>query len=280
MGIAAAITLSWYLDQKGVFSKIESIPEKVGKVTEVFSEKEPLFAFSVMGDNEGAGPVFKKIIEEINSSNIELVVHVGDSTARAQESDFQAVKAELDKLTVPFYPAIGNNDLVKPTNPALWQEYFKSDLYYSFNYQNSHFVILDNSNRLVGFDQAQLDWLDNDLASNKQDHTFLFFHRPVNIPLESFFGDDETNASSKSNEEFLKIIDQYEIDRIFCGHVHLYFAYNLLTSSNKKIPVTITGGAGASPQSILGGESSAFYHWIAIEVYEDGEIVQSIEEID
>ena len=278
--ITCAIALSWWLSNQGVFSKIEKIPEKAQQTADLFKAKEPLFTFAVLGDNEGVNQVFLQTLKKINQSEPDLVIHVGDFVPRGAEEDFIAVTKEMESLTMTYYPTVGNNDLNKEKSPALYQKYFTEDLYYSFDYQNSHFVILDNSNRLVGFDQAQLDWLDQDLDAADKENTFLFFHRPVNVPLESFFGDDETPASRKSNGDFLKILDKHNITRIFCGHVHLYFSYNLITPSNKKIPVTITGGAGAKPQSILGGESSASYHYVLINVFEDGEIRQSVEKIE
>jgi hypothetical protein len=54
---------------------------------------------------------------------------------------------------------------------------------YSFNYQDAHFTVLDNS-RTMSLTSDQMDFLEKDLAANKDKQPkFVFFHKPYWIPL-------------------------------------------------------------------------------------------------
>lgn len=233
---------------------------------EVASPKEPktLLTFIVFGDNEGVNPVVERILAKAKDEHVDFVINVADLTAHGKEEEYQAVAELFKNATVPYYAAIGNNDLGKPPSRALFQKYIHPQTYYAFDVGPGHFVVLDNADRKVGFDVAQLAWLKEDLVSKKQPYLFLLYHRPVNVPFSEYTGDDETPASRASNEQFLSIIKNVSVTRIFNGHVHLYFPYHL-----GSIPVRITGGGGAPPQSFLGGESSAFYHYIKVTITED-----------
>ncbi|MBU0732345.1 metallophosphoesterase [Patescibacteria group bacterium] len=215
------------------------------------------WSFIVVGDNEGVNNVSKKIIEDANASGADLLVNVGDFTERGQAGQFEEMVALYKILEIPWYGVIGNNDMgyVKTYDDTNYRKYINDELYYSFDHKNAHFIILDNANRNIGFDDEQLTWLENDLSKNNQDYTFVFFHKPFKIPFEEFFGDDETPLSRKSNEALLDILNQYKIDQVYTGHVHTYLSYNI-----DELPVIITGGGGAEPQELLG--SNSFYHYI------------------
>ncbi|OGY79661.1 MAG: hypothetical protein A3B74_02720 [Candidatus Kerfeldbacteria bacterium RIFCSPHIGHO2_02_FULL_42_14] len=237
------------------------------RALEIAAPKEPkvLLTFIVFGDNEGVNPIVERILEDAKKLGVDFVVNVADLTSHGKKAEYQAVAETFQQAGVSYYAAIGNNDLGKPISRALFQQYIRPQTYYSFDAGPAHFVILDNADRKVGFDTAQLTWLKADLNSQKQPYVFLFYHRPVNVPFTEYTGDDETPASRSSNADFVSIIKTYLITRIYNGHVHLYFPYHL-----EDIPVRITGGGGAPPQSFLGGESSAFFHYIKVIITEDG----------
>jgi hypothetical protein len=122
--------------------------------------------------------------------------------------------------------------------------------------------LLDNSYRKYGFRDETLSWFSDTLKKDTTlPYTFLFFHRPLHLPLEDVFGDDETTYSRSQNEKFLDILSQNPITYIFNGHIHLYIPYTL-----QGIPVVVSGGGGAYPQAILGGPSAAYFHYLIVNV--------------
>lgn len=227
--------------------------------------------FAVIGDTEDVQPVTTTMIEEMGTRDLELVVHVGDIASHGDPTKMREVKDLLATLPFPAYYIPGNNDLIyddalEIKTLANYKAVFGDTTYQSFDVRNAHFVLLDNSYLRYGFSDEELDWLADDLEKNTQPITFLFFHRPLHLPGEQLFGDDETPHSREQNEKFLQLIAKYPITHIFNGHIHIPVSYTL---GETKIPVTVTGGGGALPQEILGGEEAAFFHYDLVTVGAD-----------
>jgi predicted phosphodiesterase len=105
---------------------------------------------------------------------------------------------------------------------------------YSFNYGNSHFVVLNeycDVDRVT--DGAMVKplrkWLKDDLEANKQTHIFVFGHEPayplpdVDNEQERHVG-DSLDAYPKSRDLFWKILDDYDVVAFFSGHTHTFNA--------------------------------------------------------
>lgn len=260
-------------------------------------EEGESWSFAVIGDTEGIRPVTERMVKNMAKQDIDFVVHLGDLTQTAEIEDINAVLDLFDTLEIPTYYIPGNNDLVydeviERKTRTRYTTLVNNNLHYSFLHNNSHFIFLDNSYRRDGFIDEELSWLKSQLedaqpiveagevaitsgdttttsALKKRvasyDNTFLFYHRPLDVPGQQLFGDDETAASREQNKQFKDLIADYEITRIFNGHLHTTLSYTL-----DSIPVTISGGGGAVPQSILGGEKAAFYHYYIVHIPADG----------
>lgn len=228
------------------------------------AKNQAVWSFLVIGDNEGINPAFDEFITAAKKSNAKLLIHTGDLSSGGQREELIQVKNLLTSLPFKYYPVLGNNDAgpANAYNTQNYQEVFGSELYSSFDFQNSHFILLDNSNRKVGFSDAELAWLAQDLENAKSSaHIFIFMHRPFALPLAAITGDDETKTSRTSNAKFVELINKYKIDHIFTGHLHNYFTYDL-----GGVETTISGGGGAVPQSLLGGTASAYYHYLEVTI--------------
>jgi len=241
------------------------------------------FSFLVLGDNEGDNAVFRAILDSAQAEGADFLVNVGDLTPRSDPADFSRVKGLLEALPFPYYTAVGNNDIYGDEARSHYLAEFSTDqlglpvstkTYYSFDHGNAHFVILDNASRKVGFPDDELTWLESDLTANNKKWTFLFLHRPVNLPLTDVYGDDETPASRKTNDRFAKLIERFPITRIFSGHLHTFFTYSL-----GAIPVSITGGGGAAPQQAFSAILGPQYHYLKIKVTED-QVTQEVRRIE
>ncbi|MFA6512318.1 MAG: metallophosphoesterase [Patescibacteria group bacterium] len=252
LGTAFAVGLSAFHEQKESAANIKN------------TKKDELITFLVFGDNEGTGPVLEKIIDAANTRGVDFVVQLGDATPRSEPEIFSQVQQAFHRFNAPLYAIPGNNDIVGDPAYAQWGETFGFDRWYTITKENTQFFFLDNAERKVGFPDDELTWLEKEIAQSTAKHKVLFYHRPVALPIEELFGDDETTASRASNDAFRNILKQYNIARIFNGHVHTYFPYTL-----DDIPVTVSGGGGALPQSILGGEAAAFYHFLIVRITAD-----------
>ncbi len=236
--------------------------------------------FVVIGDTEDGGPTLDAFIREMKQrDDISFIIHVGDVASHGEPEKMELVKTQLETLSIPTYYVPGNNDLVYDEKTerrtlAVYKKVFGETVYFGFEYKNAQLVLLDNSYRRTGFSDTQLEWLKKELDSSTAPYRFLFFHRPLNVPGQELVGDDETPNSREQNKKFLALIAGYTVDHIFNGHVHTSLQYSLLaddaaTGAEKKIPVTITGGGGAYPQAILGGEAASFFHYVVVTVPDD-----------
>ncbi|MFA5876465.1 MAG: metallophosphoesterase, partial [Candidatus Margulisiibacteriota bacterium] len=135
------------------------------------------FSFLVFGDNRDGDEVYLELINKVNTEeNIAFVVHVGDFVALGKASEYkQYLKLEAG-LKHKVYHVMGNHDAVY----GGWQRFnqYFGNAAYSFDYQNSHFIVVDNSfdRRLTA---AQLDWLQKDLSATPAKNIFVFLHRPL-----------------------------------------------------------------------------------------------------
>ncbi|MCW1929933.1 MAG: metallophosphoesterase [Candidatus Kerfeldbacteria bacterium] len=229
------------------------------------------WSFAVIGDTEDFHDVTRRMIDDMKKQSIDFVVVVGDVSSTTDPEKMREVRDAFTELSIPTYYVIGNNDLFfdEQTNERSSQtftEVIQQPLNQYIAHNNARMFLLDNSYRKYGFRDETLAWFSEHLKNDSAlPYTFLFFHRPLHLPLEEIFGDDETAYSRIQNQKFLDILSQQSISYIFNGHIHLYVPYTL-----QGIPVVVTGGGGAYPQAMLGGPSAAYFHYLIVHVPHNG----------
>ncbi|MFH1762155.1 MAG: metallophosphoesterase [bacterium] len=181
-----------------------------------------------------------------------------------------------------FLPATGENssetifagEFVNPANgPVQIKKDYPpySELIFSFDYGNCHFVSLNSdyfrksnspqlkdSMGIIGGKilTVQLDWLDNDLAyarENKAEHIIIFSHEPI-FPCGGHADDGmwhkgNNDDINKMRERFLDIITRYKTAAYLCGHEHNYSRMLIDSTFDSYVHYPfwqiISGGAGA-----------------------------------
>lgn len=251
-------------------------------IRQTSTDESESFTFAVIGDSEEdadiLNPVFKKSIGLIEDSEADFMIHLGDFTNQGRKIEYDKINLYLkENLSIPINFVPGNHDIAEdPANKTLFLEN-AGKLFRSFNHQDHHFVILDNSNPQVGFSVEQLDWLKFDLEENKDKFVFIFFHRPIDVPFVKYFSlaSEESETTNNNNERLKEIISGYQINEIYCGHIHSYFTYNL----GGGVPLTITGGGGSKPNLSFLDNARSFNHFILVEV-KDGDHYNRIVEVN
>ncbi|MCG6888232.1 MAG: metallophosphoesterase family protein [Gammaproteobacteria bacterium] len=96
-----------------------------------------------------------------------------------------------------------------------------SELYYSFDYGNIHFVCLDSftDSNLKG--TAMYTWLENDLASTLQKWIIAYWHHPP-YSRSSAHDSDSESGQRLSREMANPILESYGVDLQLGGHNHFY----------------------------------------------------------
>jgi hypothetical protein len=92
-----------------------------------------------------------------------------------------------------------------------------SDATYSFDYGNSHFVILDSPTGINSLTSSEISWLDKDLTaaeSRGKVHEFLFDHGPV-------YGVTAEHGSQVPSSAMKAVLNKHRISATFAGHEHV-----------------------------------------------------------
>lgn len=206
----------------------------------VTAEKNDSFSFAILGDtqkfdssnNEGG---LQKAVKNIAEKNVGVVMTEGDLLGSCDggsgcEKKLGEWKNALGSFYSKTYEMMGDNDRTGGEKAdALWQKFFDlpqngpegyKELSYSFDFQNSHFVVLNSEKpKEHTVDKIQRDWLDQDLSTNTKDNTFVFFHEPA-YPVSSKI--DESLDADKTNRDSLwQILKDRKVTAVFNGHEHI-----------------------------------------------------------
>lgn len=87
---------------------------------------------------------------------------------------------------------------------------------YSFDYGNSHWIVLDGNGYMDWTDEKTRKWVDDDLAKAKNaTWKFATFHQPG-------FSVDESHADEQRMRLLSDIFEKHNVDIVFAGHAHCY----------------------------------------------------------
>ncbi len=231
------------------------------------------FRFAVFGDSRPGtrawSPVLHAIATEIGGLDVPFVLGTGDyiegssnqTTVRRQWDGFFTALAPLQaSRAVPVALAPGNHDIMGVRrNAEIFLEYFER-LYFSFDYESCHFIILDSEGlgqegRIAG---TQLQWLKQDLAAHRDaKFTFVALHRPL-FPVDGHIG-SSLDEYPTDRDALHALFVQQGVDVVFAGHEHLYNH-----QERDGVHYFITGGAGAPLYAAP--ERGGFYHYLLVTV--------------
>jgi len=217
-----------------------------------FAPRAEAVKFAVMGDTKdfvagNEAGAFQQAVAKIKKKKPAAVFVVGDlindcTDDAACQTYWNNWKSAAGPLLKKTYPVMGNHDRVNVSGEAadlLWQEVFNlptngpagfSELTYSFNKGNSHFVVLNSSKPQYNLINAvQREWLEQDLALNrKKKHQFVFFHAPA-YPASLHIG-SSLDAYPTERDALWEILDRHKVSAVFVGHEH-FFNRRLINSS-------------------------------------------------
>ena len=187
------------------------------------SEYSPV-RFAIIGDRTGGHVpgVYGQIVTEIERLKPDFVMTVGDMI-EGYADDTTRINAEwkeyftlTEPLSVTIYYTPGNHDVWSDLSDSLYHK-LVCETYYSFDYKNLHFIILDNSRWESGdkLPSEQIEWLIDDLELHREAaYTFVFYHKPFWY---------ETIADNKP-DTLHSLFVKFGVDAVFTGHYHDYFS--------------------------------------------------------
>ncbi len=198
----------------------------------------------VLGDSGDGGlrqlAVRDTMMAYVGAYKPQLFLHLGDiayfnGTTEEFTSRFFGVYPKVLQNT-PCWPTMGNHEGVSSDSGLQTGPYYTAyvlpkggeaggvasgtEAYYSFDYANVHFVVLDSHDSPRAVDGAMLTWMKADLASTDQEWIVAYWHHPPyskathNSDVEIQLIEMRTNA--------LPILEAAGVDLVLAGHSHAY----------------------------------------------------------
>jgi Icc protein len=183
------------------------------------------FHFALLGDRTGEAQrgVYEEAWREAVAAHPAFVLTVGDSiqggndqTLDAEWGQFSQIIASYNRYKLFLTP--GNHDVWDAASQRAFEKYSHHPLHYSFDWQNAHFTVLDDSES-DDLKPEELSFLESDLRiHNHQPVKFIVSHRPSWL----FFA-VLRNPSFPLHQLALK----YGVKYVIAGHIHQMLHFNL-----------------------------------------------------
>lgn len=185
--------------------------------------RENDFRFSILGDRTGdAQPgVYEQIWRELDAQHPDFVINVGDTIQggddAAAASEWRALRPLWERYRYPIHFTPGNHDIWSGASQTVFEQQTGHPASYSFNFQDAHFTVLDNSRARdfsMGLSDSQMQFLERDLTENRnRDPKFVFFHKPFWLIPVKF---------QNSQFPFHRLIKKFGVGYVVSGHGHQY----------------------------------------------------------
>jgi hypothetical protein len=182
----------------------------------------------------------------------------------------------------PVYPAVGNHDyanhgdnfpgallpypatyeyfnaLTMPQNAELGGVASTTKRYYSYNYGNVHFIVLDSYGVVTNSTTNPMYvWLQADLAANTKKWTVCYFHHP---PYSKGTHDSENPAEIGliyMRQYFVPLLESYHVDLVLSGHSHVY-ERSFLLAGGLKVNTTLGDVSPYYTKSLVNGIGTVY----------------------
>jgi hypothetical protein len=175
--------------------------------------------FAAIGDNGTGDKPQYDVAAQMSAWHrtfpFEMVIMLGDNIYGGQQPQdfvdkFETPYKPLLDAGVKFYAALGNHD--NQTNRFYKPWNMNGERYYAYAKKNVKFFVLDSDY----MDPKQLQWIDNELKSARDDWKIVYFHHP----LYSSGGRHGSEVDLRVTLEPLFV--KYGVNVVYSGHDHIY----------------------------------------------------------
>jgi hypothetical protein len=216
----------------------------------------------------GLGPKVKPVIKKINDENPVFLAHLGSMVCGGAEwygitkidieRQYSDLYSEISALLPIFYTVKGEPDLFNNSSDY-YMKYSGKKEYYSFNYGNLHFLVLDSTGK-KSMSLEQKEWIKKDLRQTKNSGAiFVFIHDPLFFPVK--FKSSEIEIC-KDFDLLHQYFTQYHIKAVFSGYRSIYFKMEV-----DGVLYINAGCGGFNANDLLNG-----YYQYYIADYKNGEL--------
>lgn len=196
--------------------------------------------------------VKEQFLKYLGNNYLNAWILMGDNAySRGTDPEFQAKFFNVYKDDMlkkyPLYPVPGNHDysdlvtssVSAQAKMAYYQNFTlpmkgeaggvpsNTESYYSYDVGNVHFLALDsygrdnkNTRMHDGILGEQAEWVKKDLQANKSKWVVAYWHHPP-YTMGSHDSDKEMDLV-RIRQNFIKVLEEYGVDLVLCGHSHVY----------------------------------------------------------
>ncbi|MBG9982818.1 metallophosphoesterase family protein [Aerococcaceae bacterium DSM 111020] len=194
-----------------------------------------------------------RAVETVGADELDFIMHTGDfvETAEVEDEWIDLIEQSKDTFTnFTMASVAGNHDeytlgrygeylppitekFNEHVNVAAENDAISGGSYYSFDYNNVHFVMLNSNDNKEddednpeskAFGKEQLEWAKADIQEardNGAEWVVLGYHKPIFSKSYHSLQDSDVQAV---REEFMQMIDEMDVDLALQGHDHVLSA--------------------------------------------------------
>jgi len=201
----------------------------------------------VLGDPGYASPIQTRVRDQalhwlmnhprVQRPYVDMLLTTGDNaytSGKNREFDRNFfVPFQTILQNIPLWAVFGNHDARRWAFYDIFDSPLKGESgglpsgdrgYFSFDYAQTHFVILDSHHGDMSPGSTMLRWLQQDLKQNTRQWTIVLFHEPpyTRSTHNSDAVRDSRGRLFRARENVLPILEQAGVDLVFSGHSHSY----------------------------------------------------------
>jgi 3',5'-cyclic AMP phosphodiesterase CpdA len=183
--------------------------------------KDDSLKFGIMGDF-GTGKqeqydLGEQMARVRSQFPFELMITVGDNLYGGSKpadfaKKFEAPYKALLSAGVKFYASLGNHDSRQQSAYALFNMDGKTHYTFKAPKQDVRFFALESSY----LDPTQLQWLERELQSSREDWKIPYFHHPL------YSSGDRHGSDLRARKALEPLFLKYGVSVVFSGHDHVY----------------------------------------------------------
>jgi 3',5'-cyclic AMP phosphodiesterase CpdA len=224
--------------------ELPGFPGVKGSFRTAAAADAPSYQFLVYGDTRTRHDMHRHVVEAILKDGVpDFAIQSGDLVENGEDSSLWPIYFDIERdllRQIAFFPVLGNHE----RNTRDFYEFFQAlTPYYSFNWGNAHFMVLnsDIANSAASqpardaFWAEQTKWLETELQSSQNaEYRIVVAHHP---PFSAVSNRQGANPEMRA---LVPLFEKYHLSVAFFGHDHNY-QRNLQNGIN----YVISGGGGA-----------------------------------
>lgn len=226
-----------------------------------------LYRFAVVADSHLDYTNLNKALNLAKAAQVKFVMGIGDFSDVGTIDELRATKKEFDIVGLSYYVIPGDHDLWDSRNRGLsattnFTKVFGVP-YQSLAYQNTRIILVNNSDNYRGLDQAQLDWLEQELdrVSQEPSKLLLVF---ISIPLyhpssDHVMGKTEAKLTGQA-QHLMTTLARKGVNEVVAGDAHFFSRY---VEPTNNLQMTTAGAVTAT-------KNAQAPRLLLVDVYEDG----------